>query len=142
MRLDVVGRSSFPAFLSQRQSDLPSSQETLAPATFVADSHLRPALRPRSNLSGSPSRRFDAVPGLLNAKDFDEAVNFGALSHGSVLAVYASCRRSLRLRNTRFRRVASLCRSRFRGMGFSDWFHLSFPINSSFPELRLALFAA
>jgi hypothetical protein len=119
MRLGLGTRLASPGCsLDRNMQDLPSSQETLAPATFVADSHLRPVLRPRSNLSSSPSRRFDAVPGLFNARDFDDAVIFGALSHGSVFAVYASCRRYLRLRNTRFRLVVSLYRSRLRGMGF------------------------
>ena len=90
------------------------------------DSHLRPALGPRSNLPNSPSRWFGAVPRLSNAEDFGHVINFGARSHGSVLAVYASCRRRLRLRNTRFRLMANLCRSRFRiGMGSYDRFHLS-----------------
>jgi hypothetical protein len=88
------------------------------PGLHRTDSHLRPVLRPRPNLPRSSYRALGIVPVLLNAEDFSIVVNFGALSHGSVLAVYASGRRHRRLRNTHFRWVIGPFRSRFRGMGF------------------------
>ena len=123
MRLGLDTRLASPGcFLDRNMQDLPSSQETLAPAIFVADSHLRPVLQPRTNLADSSYRQLGAVPELLNAEDFVDVVNFGAPSHGSVFAVHASCRRLLRLRNTRFRLGVSLCRFRFYGMGFLERF--------------------
>lgn len=87
------------------------------PRLCGTDSHLRPVLRPRPNFPRSSYRALGFVPRPLNARDFDYAVNFGAPSHGSVLAVYASGRRYRRLRNTRFRWVIGPYRFRFRGMG-------------------------
>lgn len=45
--------SLYSGILSERLSVLPSSQETLAPAACAADSHLRPALRPRRNFKSA-----------------------------------------------------------------------------------------
>jgi len=46
-----------------------------------------------------------------------QCVNFGAQSRGPVLAVYASCRRYLRLRKTRLRLVVSL----YRPCSLAEW---------------------
>jgi hypothetical protein len=47
---------------------------------FPVDSHLRPALRPRSSVKTSPSRPRRPVPGLSNAKDLDNA-SISGLNH-------------------------------------------------------------
>ena len=57
-------------------------------------------------------------PRNLKRQGLRPCVNFGAQLRGSVRAVYASCRRYLRLRKTRLRLVVSLCRPRLRGVGF------------------------
>ena len=61
---------------------------------------------------------FPVLSTILAHQGLRQCVNFGAQSRGPALAVYASCRCYLRLRKTRLRLVVSLCRSRFRGMGF------------------------
>jgi len=103
-------------YLSGSRSDLPSSHGTLAPAF---SGRLTPA--PCSQTPVEPSAlilsRRRCCPRTLERRGLRPCVNFGALLHGSVLAVHASGRRHRRLRNTRFRRVIGPYRSRFRGMG-------------------------
>ena len=67
-------------------------------------------LRSRWDLHAKPLRRFDAVGGYINVTDSHDAVISGFNSTAYRLAVYASCRRCRRLRNTRFRVVANLSR--------------------------------
>ena len=104
----------------ERLSDIPSSHETLAPdATFTitSDSHLRPALRPRSSWFALPWRSNQYCPRALKRRGPQHCDYFGAQSRGSVLAVYASCRLHRRLCKTRLRLVVSLYRPRFREVG-------------------------
>ena len=54
----------------------------------------------------------------LKRRGLRQCVYFVAQSRGSVLAVYASCRRCLRLRKTRLRLVVGLYRPRLDGVGF------------------------
>ena len=68
-------------------------------------------LRSRWDLHAKPLRRFDAVGGYINVTDSHDAVISGFNSTAYRLAVYASCRRCRRLRNTRFRVVANLSRA-------------------------------
>ena len=95
------------------------------------NSRLRPALRPRPSLHASPLRRFSSAPGLSNAGDLSQVDSFGAPSHGSAYAVYASCRPHDRLRKTRFRLAATLCRSRSAsGWVPSEWFPSSLTVDN------------
>ena len=113
------------------------------------DSHLRPVLRPRSDLAGSPLRPLGAVPVFSNAGNSDVVCHF----RGSITRLGACCVRfmpsspmtmqhSLPVGGFRQRRI-SLTAETFTGPAFAEWvptewFHLPLPINSSLPELRLA----
>jgi hypothetical protein len=91
--------------------------------------------------TGSPHQcGFPMLSTIHEHCGLQQRVIFVAQSRGPVLAVYASCRRYLRLRKTRLRRVVSLCRSRFHGMGFLRMvsFIVYLSIRSSFHEFRLA----
>lgn len=70
-------------------------------------------LRPRRNLRAKPFWRFGVALPYLNRKSFHYAVISGFYSMASTLAVYASCRRHRRLRNTHFRLAATLGRVTF-----------------------------
>ena len=78
---------------------------------------LCPVLRPRRNLHSKPFQSFDATLPSLNRKGFRNTVISGFDSRASPLAVYASCRRYRRLRNTHFRLAATLGRFTFAGDG-------------------------
>lgn len=67
-------------------------------------------LRPRRNFHAKPFQRFSVARPYRNGAGFRNAVISGFVSMASPLAVYASCRRHRRLRNTRFRLVAILGR--------------------------------
>ena len=86
----------------------------------VSTARLAPA--PRSTTPVEPvcltNAAFPVLSTTLKHRGPRQCVNFRAQSRGSVLAVYASCRRYLRLRKTRLRLVVSLCRPRLRGVGF------------------------
>jgi hypothetical protein len=99
--------------------DLPSSHETLAPAPTPLSEPARtcaPLYDP--GRIGSPHQcGFPMLSTNLQHRGLRQCVNFVAQSRGPVLAVYASCRRCLRLRKTRLRLGVSLCRPRFHGVG-------------------------
>lgn len=69
-----------------------------------------PVLGPRQNLHAKPFQRFGIALSSLNGEGFRNTVISGFNSTASTLAVYASCRRRRRLRNTRFRLAATLGR--------------------------------
>ena len=69
-----------------------------------------PALRPRSDLRAKPVVALRFCPRGQDYEGSSVDHYFEALSHGFRTAPYASCRHRGRLRNVRFRLVASLCR--------------------------------
>jgi len=72
-------------------------------------------LRPRRNLDAKPFQRFGVALPYLDEKGSRNQVISGFNSMASPLAVYASCRRHRRLRNTRFRLAATLGRFTLSG---------------------------
>jgi hypothetical protein len=85
------------------QSDLSSSQGTLFSAFALLSD-------PGRFSTPSPLRRFDAAPAVMTTKA-PTLVFVSRLNHTALApAPYASCRHHCRLRNVRFRLVASLYR--------------------------------